>query len=76
MLISTIQPLTAIPQAVDIYANHSAGNVSLTTWVCFMMIGVIFTLYAVAHRIKPLIINQIIWFAVDGAIVIGILKYG
>lgn len=76
MLIATIQPITAIPQAVDIYANRSAGNVSLTTWLSFTMIGIVFTLYAVSHRIKPLIINQIIWFIVDGAIVIGILLYG
>lgn len=76
MLVSVVHPLTAIPQAVDIYANQSAVNVSLTTWLSFMLIGFIFLAYALVHRIKPMIVNQILWFAVDLVIVIGIMLYG
>ncbi len=76
MLVSILNPLLAIPQAIEIYSNQSATNVSLVTWFSFMLVGIILTFYAVAHRIKPMIINQILWFAVDFAIIIGILMYG
>ncbi len=76
MFVSVLNPLVAIPQAIIIYTNKSAANVSLFTWVSFMLVGVILTFYAVAHHIKPMIINQILWFLVDFAIIIGILIYG
>ena len=76
MFVSILNPLVAIPQAVVIYANHSAANVSLATWASFMLVGVVLTMYSIAHRIKPMIINQILWFMVDAAIIVGIFIYG
>lgn len=76
MFVSILNPLVAIPQAIIIYSNKSVANVSLVTWVSFMLVGVILTFYAGAHHIKPMIINQILWFLVDIAIIIGILVYG
>jgi len=76
MIVATIHPLAAIPQVVEIYANQSAVNVSLGTWLSFMLIGVIFFLYALIHDIKPMIANQVLWFLVDAAIVAGIFLYG
>lgn len=76
MVVAVIHPLTALPQAIEIFANQDATNVSLFTWLSFMAIGVIFTLYAIIHRLKPMIFNQIIWFAVDFLVVAGILIYG
>lgn len=75
MVVAIIHPLTALPQAFEIYANQSAENVSLVTWLSFMAIGVVFTLYAIIHRLKPMLFNQIIWFIVDGLVVTGILLY-
>lgn len=76
MLVSIINPLAAIPQALEIYLNKSAINVSWVTWLSFTLVGVVLTLYSIAHRIKPMIINQILWFIVDIAILIGIFLYG
>jgi uncharacterized protein with PQ loop repeat len=76
IVVSIIHPLTAVPQAIKIYATHDAKSLSLATWLMFIMIGVVFLIYAVTHKIKPLILNQLIWFAVDVTITIGILLYG
>lgn len=76
MFVSIINPLAAIPQALEIYLNKSAVNVSWVTWLCFTLVGVVLTFYSVAHSIKPMIINQILWFMVDIAILIGIIIYG
>ena len=76
MFVSIVNPLVAIPQAVIIYSNQSATDVSLATWVSFTLVGIVLTFYSIAHRIKPMIINQILWFIVDFAIIAGILIYG
>ncbi len=75
MVVAVIHPLTALPQALQIFVNQSAENVSLITWLSFMAIGFIFTLYALVHRLKPMLLNQIIWFIVDSLVVFGILLY-
>jgi uncharacterized protein with PQ loop repeat len=75
-VVSIIQPLTALPQAIDIYKTHDVSGVSLATWLGFMAIGVVFLAYGISHRIKPFIVNQILWFILDFSIVIGILIYG
>lgn len=76
LVVAIVHPLSALPQVFDIYSNQSAENVSLVTWVSFMLIGIIYTIYAVIHRLKPMIISQILWYAVDLSIIIGILMYG
>lgn len=76
LAVATIHPLTAIPQVVEIYSNQSSANISLVTWLSFMLIGIVFLSYAVVHKITPMIINQVLWFAIDLAVVVGVLVYG
>lgn len=76
MVASIIHPLTAIPQVYQIYSTHNASGVSLATWFAFMTIGLVFLAYGIAHRLKPFICNQILWFIVDFLVVIGIFLYG
>lgn len=75
-MVAVIHPLSALPQVIEIFASKNATGVSLATWLLFMLIGIIFMLYAIAHRIKPMIINQFIWFVMDFLIVTGVLIYG
>jgi len=75
VLAAIAHPLTATPQVYDIYTNKSAAGVSLLTWLCFMLLGLVFLAYGIVHRLKPYILTQIIWFAVDALVVIGILLY-
>jgi uncharacterized protein with PQ loop repeat len=72
---AVVQPMMATPQIYAIYTQHSNAGVSLLTWLGFMLIGLVFLLYGIAHRIKPFIITQILWFIVDFLVVIGVLIY-
>jgi uncharacterized protein with PQ loop repeat len=72
---AVIHPLTATPQVVQIYSTHHAADVSLLTWLCFMALGVVFLAYAILHKIKPLIVTQVLWFIMDVLIVTGVLLY-
>jgi len=74
-VVAILHPLMAGPQIYDIYTNQSAADVSLTTWFLFSLMGVVFLAYALVHKIKPLIVTQILWFLVDGIIVAGIVLY-
>ncbi|MGV9001839.1 MAG: PQ-loop domain-containing transporter [Candidatus Saccharimonadaceae bacterium] len=72
---SLIHPLTAIPQVYSIYSTQDVSGVSLWTWLGFMVIGSIFLLYAILHKLKPLIVNQTLWFIVDFMVVIGVMLF-
>lgn len=75
MVASTIHPLTALPQVYIIYSGQNVEGVSLLSWLGFMVIGCVFLAYGIAHKLKPFIINQVIWFAIDLAVVIGIILF-
>jgi uncharacterized protein with PQ loop repeat len=76
LAVCILHPLTALPQVYTIYHNQAAQDVSLATWLGFMLFGVVFLLYSIAHNVKPMIVNQILWFVIDLAVVIGVLNYG
>lgn len=75
LVASTLHPLSALPQVYSIYSQQSAVGVSLITWLGFMIIGLVFLAYGIVHKLTPFILNQVIWFAVDFAVVIGILLF-
>ena len=72
---AVIHPLTATPQVYAIYATQDVSGVSLWTWLGFMLLGLVFLAYGIAHRLAPFILTQILWFIIDFLIVAGILLY-
>lgn len=71
-----VHPLTALPQVYKIYSTQDVAGVSIWTWLGFMALGIIFLAYGIAHRIKPFIITQVLWFTIDLLIVVGVLVFG
>lgn len=76
MFVSVVAPLLALPQVWEIFSNKTAANVSLFTWVSFALFAIIYLLYGIVHRLKPLIVANILWLAVESMVIIGILIYG
>ena len=73
---AVIHPLTALPQVIEIYSTKNATGVSIYTWLGFMAIGIVFLAYGIYHRLTPFIVNQVLWFLLDAAVIIGVLKFG
>jgi len=73
---AVIHPLTATPQVWLIYSTQDATGVSLSTWIGFMLLGLIFLAYGILHKIKPFIVTQVLWFIVDFLVVVGVILYG
>ena len=68
-------PLFEIPQAITIYANHSAKDVSVWTWSFFVIDNLVWIVYAVKQKLTPLLITSILYLIIEIAIVAGIIHY-
>ncbi len=64
-----------IPQALTIWSNKSAANVSLITWIFFMLADIAWISYGVRNKIRPLIFGHSFYFVVESTVVLGILLY-
>lgn len=70
-----VQPLITLPQILTIYGNQSAKDVSSLTWVGYLTFGIIFLVYGIAFKLKPIWVGQVIWVSMQTIMVIGILTY-
>lgn len=70
-----VQPLITLPQIITIYGSRSATDVSLLTWIGYLIFGVIFLIYGIVFNLKPIWIGQIIWVTMQTITVVGILLY-
>lgn len=68
-------PLTGLTQVYEVSRGNVAG-VSVWSWIGFMFFSILFLTYGIIHGIKPMIIANSLWIAVDGLIVIGVLTHG
>lgn len=71
-----LQPLITLPQIIQIYSSQSATDVSLLTWTGYLIFGIIFLIYGIDYRLKPIWIGQIIWVTMQLITVTGIIIYG
>ena len=74
-VVGIVTPLFSIPQLYEIWHNHSAVGVSLSTWTVFTLSSVFWLFYGILHGERPIIISQILWFFLQLAIVVGIVIY-
>ena len=75
LIAGIIQPLISAPQIFQIYSNHSAKDVSLLTWVSYLVFGIVFLTYGIMFKLTPIWVTQIIWILMKIAIIVGILLY-
>lgn len=68
-------PLFELPQSWAIHSSKSAENVSVITWLFFFISSFVWLVYAIKHKLKPLIVMYCIYILVDASIVIGIIMY-
>ncbi|MEX2054477.1 MAG: SemiSWEET family transporter [Candidatus Colwellbacteria bacterium] len=74
-LIVFITPITNIPQLLTIWTKHDASGVSALSWSSFAVISIIWTIYGVLHKDKPIIIMSALLVVVQGLIAIGAIIY-
>ncbi len=74
--IAIVGPAATIPQIMSIFSSHSAGEVSLFSWLVYTILDIPWIVYGIVHREVPIITAYTLWFLVNGAVVVGVLMYG
>lgn len=64
------------PQIIKIFSTHDATSISLWTWVAYTALSLVWIVYGFAHKAYPIAVTYIMWFIVDGLVVLGTLMYG
>jgi len=70
-----LAPLFELPQLITVYSQHSAKDVSVLTWGFFALASGTWLVYAIRHRITPLLISYALFFTVETVTFVGILIY-
>lgn len=76
MITAFVEPLIGLPQVIQIFTTKSAADISLSSWVGYQFVTVLWLIYGIKHKEKPIIWYQGLWLVVQTLVIIGILKYG
>lgn len=68
--------LAIVPQAVEIWADKDAAQVSLITWAYFTLYVIVMLLYGLVHNEKPIIMTYATNVVIYVVVVAGIVLYG
>ena len=68
-------PLLSVPQAWIIWSSKAAGDVSLVSWLSFLVGSVFWLFYGFLHKEKPIIFTYFLFLILNFAVVLGILLY-
>ena len=71
-IVAFIGPLAGVPQAIRVFET-GAKDVSLLSWAGFTCFNILFLMYGLVYRLRPIIIGNLIWVLVEGSVVTGII---
>ncbi len=69
-------PVMTLPQLWKIWVVKNAAGVSLFSWASFLAAAVIWLVYGILHKDKPIIVNYALWVILEALIVVGVVLYG
>jgi len=70
-----IVPVFTIPQAMQIWLNKTAEGLSLITWTVYLINTVIWMIYGILHKEKPVILTFSLITVLNIIIVVGIIVF-
>ena len=75
LAIAVIEPAMTLPQIHEIWIKHQAEGVSSATWSLYISAAVIWLLYGIQLKDKPLIISSFLWIITEATVLVGTLLY-
>ncbi|MBU2612745.1 MAG: hypothetical protein KKB62_03425 [Nanoarchaeota archaeon] len=76
LIVSALGPLMTIPQLLKIFIFHDAEGVSFVSWTAYTIFSFVWLAYGFAHKVKPIIVSNILWIVFSFSTVVGIILYG
>jgi len=74
-IVSLAYPATAIPQLIKVYTTHNVQSLALVTWLLYVTFGLVYLVYAINQRIRPLVIEGALWVGVYVLMVVAIILF-
>lgn len=71
-----LYPAMSLPQIYKIFNSKSANDLSLYSYVLFMIFEVIFLFYGLKYQLKPIVTAATLWLVVYTVIIFGIFLHG
>jgi len=69
-------PLFTIPQVLKAYVPSDGAGISLTTWIAYNILSIVWIYYGIIHKERLIITTQSLYFIAQTAVVIGALQHG
>lgn len=76
MFAGVVGVIMTFPQIWLIYFEKTAVGLSVVSWISYWVIGMVWLLYGIIHKERPIIVINAIWFFLHLSIIIGIFMYG
>ncbi len=75
LVMGLISPLATMPQLYKLYFTHSqhALGLSLTTWLLYSFISILWTIYGVYHKNPTIWVGNFLGFLMYIAMTVGII---
>jgi MtN3 and saliva related transmembrane protein len=74
-IVAIAEPFVAVPQIIEIFKNKDAKSVSLITWFFYTITTMIWLIYGISIKSKPLIITSILALIIDVILIISVLIF-
>jgi uncharacterized protein with PQ loop repeat len=74
--VGILGPLMTIPQVWNIWVLKNASGVSILSWSTYLFVAIVWVLYGIVHKEKPIIVTYAIWIILDILIILGIILHG
>ncbi len=75
-IVAVIEPVITLPQVYVIFRDKTATGVSLSTWVGYEILTVIWLWYGLEHKDKMIILYQGLFMIVQTGVIVGGILYG
>ena len=62
--------IAVIPQIIKAWESDAPG-LAIATWLLFVLLGLVWLVYAILHKLKPLIVAQIVGLSCNLLVVAG-----
>ena len=76
LAMSLAEQAMTMPQVYQIWVKHQVAGVSFATWFTWTIAALVWLLYGLQIKDKPLIISSSLWFVIEGIVTLGIIVYG
>jgi MtN3 and saliva related transmembrane protein len=68
-------PLALLPQVIQIYQTRDTGSLALPTWFILGSLNLVWLVYGLVHRDKPIMLTNLMLACMNFAVVVGIVLY-